>query len=280
MKRSEIILIKMIKIEISRAFNNTLFWIALLIGCAISVSHIITSVVPMLQYMDNIVQIGRFPHSVFTKVLGSEGMSLETVLFYYILPIIAVIPFADSFYTDRKSGYIKNVFIRTKKTNYFVGKYIAVFLSAGVVVCIPLLLNVFFTAAILPSAMPVPELQGLFPIFNFRMWSGIYYSNPYLYIFLYIMLDAVFAGVLALISLSATYFVSNRFMVLLTPFIIYILLHTIATLTRTSNIDLMMMLQADQLGVFTFVDLLVLLLILLLPFMIFYFYKGRRYETY
>ena len=222
--------IKTLKLELKRAFCNRYFLIALLIGSAIALWQIIECVIPMIKWLDSVGlasgKSGAIPHSVFNKWLGVNFVSSQRFLYYLLLPLLAVLPHAGSYFGDIKSGYIKNIYMRTKRSNYIVSKYIAVFLSGAAVVAIPLLLNLGLTAACLPSLAP-ENTAGTFSIWPFTMWGELEILHPYIYTFLYILIDAVYAGLLATLALVFSFYLDNRFVVLFTPFLLYIFAYAV-----------------------------------------------------
>ncbi len=214
----------MLKAELQRAFQSKMFWIAVAIGCVITGWHVVQNVIPAINVgsisISDKIQIN-YPNTVFNCWIGGEWVSLQPTLYYIIVPILAALPFADSFFVDQKSGYLKNVFTRCKKRDYFFSKYIAVFLSAGCAVVIPLLLNLLVTALLLPSTVPT-ACTGIFPMFSNQMWSVLFFTHPYWYIFFYLLLDFVFCGLWSTLSLIVAFYVNNRFVVLLVPFLLYV----------------------------------------------------------
>jgi len=78
--------------------------------------------------------------------------------------------------SDIKSGIIKNYVTRTAKFNYLAAKYIAVFVTGGVAVVMPLLINYLTAITILPSLVwPV----GVFASSPKSIWSAIFYTHPH-----------------------------------------------------------------------------------------------------
>ena len=61
------------------------------------------------------------------------------------------------------------------------------------------------------------------------MWAELYYSNPFLYSMLYVLLDGVFAGLTACISMVLAFFIRSRVVVVLMPFFLMLLLDYIDT---------------------------------------------------
>lgn len=268
-----------LKIEFSRAFKSRLFLISLVLGCTLGIVHIFTSVIPNVKWLADIILYGETPHSVFNKAMGFTVHSIESIIYVYTFPILAVLPFADSYYTDIKSGFVKNLFIRVSKGKYLLAKYASVFVTAGITVVLPLALNLFITSAILPSVLPEPY-TAVFPIAYNGLWSGLYFSNPYLYVLLYFTLDFILGGLLACIALAVSFFVSNRFIVMLSPFVVYIFLHMVGGLTSFSKIDILAYVLPAQLAAgLTTPAVLACILVLAIPAIIF-FSKGMKDETY
>jgi hypothetical protein len=226
-----------LKIELRRAFKNPLLLIALAVGAAVALGQFIQVVLPAIPYLDTYKAVSKggiiYPHSVFNKWMGSDSTSVYSLLFYILMPILVTLPFADSFFCDRKSGYIKNVLIRTPKSRYYIAKYIAVFLSAGTAGIVPLLLNLGLSSAVLPSLLP-QITDGTFPLMGTSMWAGLFYTHPYLYTGAYLAVDFVFFGLLACIALAVSFFAEYRFMVLLAPFLFYLFVLSFLNLTGLS----------------------------------------------
>lgn len=270
----------LIKIELKRAFINPFFLIALCIGCGISISQFASLTLKNPLVGDYTDIVGLEPPSLFNKMIGLEDSSIQTAVFYYMLPIIAALPFADSLFKDIKSGYIKNVFIRTKKVNYYTAKYIAVFLSAAVSVATPLLLNLFLTSAFVPATIPEPN-SGLFMLRGNSMWGELFFTSPCAYVLLYILLDAIFGGLWACVAIGMSYIVSNRFVALISPFIICIFTHAVAMLLNLAHFDILTFLRLGQGMVgLRFIHVFICMTILCVVPLSVYIYRGKHDETF
>ena len=222
----------MLKIEWRRALTSRGMMAALGIGTVLALSQIVTMVLPMLQYLDYYkiytYKSSLIPHAVFCKWIGGECVSLQNYLYFLLLPILAALPFAGSYFTDCKSGYLKNIYLRTRKIRYLIAKFSAVFLSGGMAVVLPLLLNLGLTAALLPSLLP-RTVSGFYAIDAVSMWADLFYTHPYVYIALYMAVIFAYAGLLASVALVVRFFVENRFVVMLAPFLLYLFVHTVLT---------------------------------------------------
>jgi len=269
----------LMKIEFSRAFCNKWMAISLAIGCGMALLNAADAALGATEWLRASYDAGMLPPTVFDHVFGMR-MLLPNTMFYYILPILAALPFVDTFYTDVKSGYVKNVFIRTKKRDYLTAKGLAVFLSAFAAIAIPLLLNLFATAMLLPSVLPDATAQRSYITAN-SMWADMFYANPYRYILLYSLITSTFAGLFTLLGLAVSRFVINRFLVLIVPFVVYFSASTLFNILRIQRFNPFAFMQSKQSGDYTSVSLfLAMALLLLLPTLILYFVKGLRDETF
>ena len=147
--------------------------------------------------------------------------SVFAFLYFLILPILASLPFADSFFQDAKGGFIQNICIRKNRKYYFHAKYLAVFLSGGTCAALPLLVNFLLCCLVMPSMKPEPAASTslLGPTSTF---SDLYFNHPMLYVFLFLFIIFVFSGLIAGLALPVSYHVGYRFLVLIAPFMIYI----------------------------------------------------------
>lgn len=223
----------MLKIELERGFKSISFYLALIIAIGISCVNLILEVFPRAENPILIFN-GNFPmmpSNVFNTWLGGT-VNFESSLLVRIIPLLAVLPFSATYYTDKKNGIVKNYYVRVKKKDYLLAKYVTVFLTGGIVCVAPFILNLFVSAIILPSLTPeVAAGQGL----NVNaLWSEIFYTKPYLYVFLFMGIIFIFSGLLACLTLLVSNFANNRFVALAFPFLLCMLLNMI--LNNSTNI--------------------------------------------
>ena len=275
---------RLLKIELNRAFINRLFAAALIIGGVLAVWQVIDRVIPILAGQDSYLEYPDkamlAPGSVWDIWMGVDIFSLQSYLYFLLLPLLAVLPFADSYFSDCKTGYVKSVYTRAKKSSYIFAKLAAVFLSGGTAVVLPLLLNLGLTMMLLPSLMPVVSGTGT-AIYDRAMWAERFYASPGLYTALYLLLIFVFSGFLAALALAVSFLVENRFVVLLGPFVLYLFIFALCSLLNVPEMSPMMFLNpgAPSGGVrFSVVAAETLLLgaVACGTFL----YKGIRNETY
>lgn len=160
--------------------------------------------------------------SFYNSWVGGEAITLYQTIFFYLLPVGAAIPFAWSYHTEKKSGYLKNIASRINKKKYFTAKTIAVFISGALVVLIPLVMNILFVSAFVPSTMPFTGYIAYNYIGVSDMFADLYFSNPVLYVALYVLIDTIYGGIFALLSFAVSFYIKNIFVVLFLPFIMVI----------------------------------------------------------
>lgn len=234
-----------LRVEMKRAVSNRSLMFSVLIGMSIAIFHEISYVLPATKQIDILIEHGVYPYSLFNSWLGAMLTTLPNTLFYFILPIVATIPYAMSYFDDCKSGVIKNICIRTKKEYYLLSKYIAVFSSAAFSIAFSLCFSLWLTALSVPALTPDAS-TGVFTIIDKNMWSQLFYRHPFVYTFLYIFIDAIFAGLFSTLSLMITHFTDNKFVVILTPFIVYLIVYFIVELNFDSKYDPVHFLNPSQ----------------------------------
>ena len=70
------------------------------------------------------------------------------------------------------------------------------------------------------------------------LMADLFYTHPYCYLFLYLILDAVFFGLLTTIALLAAHLTENRFLVILMPFLCYLFVFSVSQMTGAVQLTL------------------------------------------
>ena len=219
-----------LKIELRKAFGNMLFLLTLAVGIVIASISAYQNIQLYLdavahnayrkEVLPDILFNPMYPaFSPYTYWIGGDYQYPMTSLFYLLLPLMASLAFGWSFFMEKKSGYIKNIVTRTKKTHYFLAKYIAVFLSGGAVIAIPLVINFLTVACFIPAYQP-DIYYSIYYSMGYHFLSELFYSSPLVYVIYVMALDFVFSGLIATASMALTFFVRNRFAVVLLPFLL------------------------------------------------------------
>ncbi|MCR4670526.1 MAG: hypothetical protein K5643_04965 [Saccharofermentans sp.] len=155
--------------------------------------------------------------------IGTDYQFAYNEMFYILLPVLACLPYGGSLYTDIKTGYDKNICIKGSRLHYAISKGIATFLSAFFSVAIPLGLNLFIAAGLFSNYSPERLEWMNIGIVDRNMFTTIFISNPAVYCLVYILIDGLFAGAIALTSLSLSKVVKSHFTAVVTPMVLYVL---------------------------------------------------------
>lgn len=272
---------KMIKIELERAFRSKTLTISLIAGLAVAlVQYFAVS----FRYRNDVLAIytghvGTYPISAFKMWMDLDTIHPYITIYLTMFPFLAVLPFGISYFSDLKSGYVKSIFSRADRVNYMWAKFIAVFVSGGVAVIIPLIFNLFITMMTFPALTPIAT--GGFYLCAVQINADIFFTHPFLFVGIYILITFIYGGVYASIALSVSRLFDYSFFVFIFPFIIYYGLGIISSYVSTSivnTINPMYLLMPIQPGRPTLLALYGEPVILLLIVLIIYFWRVKKHD--
>lgn len=270
---------EMMKIEFKRAFRSRTFYLSLLIGMVICIAEYIICVIPCTT--DMVSGYKRImPHHVFDSWIGQAvGGTMYTYIYTLLIPILSVLAYAGSYCTDRKTGYIKNLYSRSSKGAYLSAKYLASVAAGGVAVLLPLICNLLATAAVLPSLVPEATAGNMTP--GPMLWSVLLYTKPYVFIVLHLILIFFYQAMYVGIALAVSEFADHIFLIWLFPFLLNYFVNTMLSFigypySRYSPMDV---LDMRYMGVEIWGTLIQWIVIMALVSFIF-LCKGARDETY
>ncbi len=228
--------------ELRRAFRSRLFVFSLLITCTLAMWYAWERIPFCMMYNELMGQQEKvyndFYQVSYTNWLCGPSFYTSQKTFFWLLPLLAALPFSGSFYEDLNGGYVKNILVRTEKKAYFLAKYIATFLSSAVATAIPLLLSFLVTAMFLPSMKP----EGNFfftNVYEGSRWSALFFSRPLIHVFLTVLLISCVTGLVACLSLPITFVAARSFLCYLFPFFVYLFWTLCAMLTGNLDFSLM-----------------------------------------
>ena len=239
---------RLLQIELKKAFSNKLFWITLALGLLIVSLSAYKDIIGYLpikeaeQLQNEVSAVSdsnplNAMYTLYNSWIGADYAAPMTSLYYILLPLLASLAYGWSYFTEKKSGYVKNVVTRIDKKKYYLAKYIAVFLAGGAVVAIPLLINVLAVACVVPAYQP-DMFYGMYYVMDYHYMIRLFYSMPALYVAYVLVLDFVFAGLIAVLSLALTFFVNNRFAVVLLPMLFFMWVQYMQDLARQTFPDI------------------------------------------
>lgn len=221
---------RLLKIELKKATNNRVFFTTLIIASLFALFSAWYKIDSYYYFQDQSIYVNSGnpmtqSSSLYNHWIGAEFSSLGFTLFFTLLPIIAVLPYGWSYFTENKAGYVKVVVTRSGKWQYFLTKYIGVFTAGGLVILIPQILNLLIVASFVPAITPTKLYPLSYIVTHGSLWSELFYLYPLIYVILYLILNFIFAGLFATMSLTISFFIKNRIAILLMPFFIIFVLH-------------------------------------------------------
>lgn len=216
---------RVLKNDLRKAFCSRGMAFSLGIGICIALAHFFQYVFPKYVYDPD---ISFCPESVYYNWIGASCFPLQTFVYFLILPILAVLPNGASFYEEKESTYMDQVCIRSSKRIYILSNCIATFLSGGFAFTIPLILNFLLTCTRLPMLTPEP-IVDIGPSLTCIM-PDLYYEKPLFYVCFFLLIDFSFAGGISMISLLASFYAENKFVVLLAPFVVYYSIYCVCSI--------------------------------------------------
>lgn len=223
-----------IKIEIYKFFHCKPFYITLCIAVLIVCLDVFQNYLLVNSYI-NTVDVSTFGYqsiNLFIRWIGINQDTIGYLVFYNTIPLLVAIPFGWSYAVECK-GYTNQVITRTSKFAYLVSKYIAVFISGGLVVSVPLILNFGLNALVCPAA--IPDVTSLLvPMYQGSFLSYVFYSNPCMHTLLVIIMSFCWGGAVACIALSVSVCLKKVILSVLSPFVI---LYSIELFTVTFIIE-------------------------------------------
>ena len=109
---------KSFKTEFRKAITNKMAVIDLLIVLALSIYHVITVIINYQDFYElyiskaNNENLMITSESLFNRWLALDVASFPTSTFYFMLPLIVVLPYGWSLVSEIRSGYTKNIIVR------------------------------------------------------------------------------------------------------------------------------------------------------------------------
>lgn len=242
-----------VKFELYRAFHSRTFVISLLIG----------SVICALDLISFSILVGFGGRYLAQAWIGTDYLFAYNQMFYILLPVLACLPYGGSLFTDIKTGYDKNICVKSSRLNYAFAKGVSVFLSGFVSVCLPLAMNLFIAAGLYSNYIPERLNATSIPLDDVYLFAAIYDKHPAIYCLAYILIDSLFAGAMVLTSLSLTVKVKSSFTAVVTPMVLFFMFDIFVGVKDFGNWSITSMLNPRQYMQFYWYQMLIVYLVIL-----------------
>ena len=165
--------------------------------------------------------------TVFNCWIGGEPFSLGRSTYFFVFPLLIALPYGWSYSEERKCGYRRMMITKTGKKKYYCAKYVAVFLSGGVAMVLPLIFNFWMTLLVVPAILPDVTMNMFYGVFGGSFLAELYYTVPFLYVAIYLFIDFVYCGFLVCICMAVSGIVRQKWGVVLIPFLLLLFVHVI-----------------------------------------------------
>lgn len=223
-------LARLIKLEFKHLFSRKEFYYTFSIMIILSASAFLIFCGEL--YGRDISEL--YPANQIWMSFSHYTNMISGLLYFFLLPIVASVPFSDTFYCDKSCGVYKVIFTRYERKLYVFAKGIVVVISAFFIIFIPLLANQLLSFLISPFKSPIniTNLPSYIPIrTNGMLFPELYKSNPYIYNFVFMLIPSGVGSVLALVSYAVSFYVKkSRLLVVAIPAVVYILYNFLSSL--------------------------------------------------
>ncbi|MFC6295382.1 hypothetical protein ACFQH1_09230 [Lactiplantibacillus daoliensis] len=186
---------------------------------SIAIAMLIAMILPAIQFYQRLTIAARvdnrFWDSPFTLWMGVDNFSFSTVTYYLLVPLIAALPVATVVRRDLDNGFLTQ--LRIKGTlKVVLRSYLTwSFILGGLVVAVPLLINLISLALVYPSVFPDNLLnQNILVINRDTLLVSLYYNHPWLHSFLSLLVVFFWGGLFAMFTTTMSLLLKNRFLAL------------------------------------------------------------------
>ena len=280
-------MLKLLKIEMKRLFQNKAFYLSLAIGFGLCIWLLLTQLQEVRELNEAIKEYGTeklglyYPRSLYNSFIGLDYAYLPSTILYTIFPLLVTLPHAMSYYLDKKSGYIKNILLKADRKDYYFAKYLSVFASGFTTTLAILLFSLLISAMAFPALNPEVVTSTYCPFLETQMMVELFYSHPLMYVFIYILIDAVFFGVVSTIALGISIFAGNILLVFSAGMILYLIVEYMVEITNKWDFSPFLFLKPTQLNCnakpqIIVTEALVIILLVFIPF----FIKERKRDVF
>ena len=161
--------------------------------------------------------------------LGRNGSNDLAVLLPFLLPLLFVLPFADSYITDRQHYILPAILSRASARQYYFSKLSCVALSAGAVIFVPLLLNFLLGLVAFPltstnyAFISSPGSEGAYYTYHMKeiLFPGLFVDHPYFYDLVFLLMLTAFCVICAVVTYQCSFLIAkNRIVLLCLPFLL------------------------------------------------------------
>lgn len=215
----------LLRMECAKALRNKWFLIALTIGVAVAMVAAYDNVANYFERGYDQLDLTEYQFttgkSCYGMWMGISSMSVSPAreLFFYLVLLLAAVPYAWSMRAELMSGYAAQVFTRAPRGSYCAAKGFAVFLTGGLMAFVPLLANFVAVACFVP-ARPTHIYDVMYVgLFGDALWANLFYTWPLAFVLARCVLGFVICGVWAYFVFGLSFLIKNRVVLMVAPYL-------------------------------------------------------------
>lgn len=259
----------LMKIELERAFKNKWFYISVSITLLIVLMDIWQNVLPIRIHIEDYLNESTYQCPGLYMQWMELNLSAPSMIYHFIIPLLAALPYSMSIYTDIKNHYMNNIVTKIEKKKYYLSKLITQFISGGCIAILPLLCSFIITAMILPAIHPV-AVTGQYPVQVNAIFGDLFFYNPLLFVIVLLIIDFIGFGLINCIAYIFADLLDNKYMVALSPFIIYFLQYVVCSMVGRDSIRTYLQvvhMRVKSLG-YIWLDFIILTMAIVIAYMV------------
>lgn len=222
---------KSLQTELWKATHNRMLFVAILIGILLMVNDMFRVSGAMAEFLERVgedVVPGSPPtphsadyYSFFVEAGMFNPFSTGAAAFHLVWPILAAMPYADAYAQEHRTGISSQMIARTSTRAYFLSKYVAIFVTGGIAVTVPAVVDLLGCALISPT---IKVAANAVEVRNSYFLSRLFFTHPWGYVAAWIPIIFLWGGVTAGLALLVGDRFRNKVFVLLFPFAVYCVL--------------------------------------------------------
>ena len=223
-------MLKILRTEMWKALHNSYFYLALGLGLIVILLNVGQNVIRVQKFTEWTLQgleagYASGAHDGFSLFISTLAYNFSanygTVLYMVVWPILAAMPFAWSYSVERRSGLYNQIVARCGTVQYIFSKYIATFISGGLVVSFTMLADLLLNALVCPYSV-LDICDSLSAVSNDMFLPALYYTNPWAHALIWCVVVFFLGGSAAGLAFLVGTKLKLQVLVMLVPFAILI----------------------------------------------------------
>lgn len=214
------------KTELWKVLHSPMLYLSLAVGAVIALVDAVNNIELVRHFTEMVsslselgityVSLDHMGYSLFALAMPYNGANYAGMLFSFVWPVLAAMPFGWSYYWERKSGLSNQLISRCGANCYYFSKYIAVFISGGLAVALPLLLNLLMNALICPYSVLSPLIL---PAMNSKSFlAELFFTHPWAHGMIWCCVAFLLGGAVACLCFCVGTWIRLQVVVMLIPF--------------------------------------------------------------